>query len=56
MFIAALLTITRMWKQPKSLSKENRERRFGRYIQWIGASQVALVAKNLPANADDVRD
>ena len=52
MFIAPLFTITRMWKQPKSLSTENRERRFVRYIQWIGASQVAPVAKNPPANAD----
>ena len=52
MFIAPLFTtITRMWKQPKSLSTENRER-FVRYIQWTGASHVALVAKNLPANAD----
>ena len=23
---------------------------------WVGASQVALVVKNLPANAGDIRD
>ena len=26
------------------------------YQAWIGASQVALVVKNLPANAGDIRD
>ena len=56
MFIAALFTITRTWKQPKCPSTENEERRFCTYKQWIGASQVALMAKNLPANAEDVRD
>ena len=56
MFIAALFTITRTWKQPNCPSTENEERRFCTYIQWIEASQVALMAKNLPANAEEVRD
>ena len=34
MFIAALFTIARTWKQPKCLSTDEWIRRCGTYIQW----------------------
>ena len=34
MFIAALFTIARTWKQPKCPSTDERIKRCGTYIQW----------------------
>ena len=51
MFIAALFTIARTWKQPKCPSTEERLMNIGPHGDFLGHP----VVKNLPGNAGELR-
>ena len=51
MFIAALFTIARPWKQPKCPSTEERIKNIGPHGDFLGRP----VVKNLPGNAGELR-